>query len=400
MSLWRVDDLIRTKIRDNGQRLNHGTKKASAGFYSPNQKEDLVNLNDRLATYLEKVRTLEEANQQLEKKIQKLSEKRAIGRDHSHYQKTIEDLESQIQNAKETNAELLLNIENMKIAADGFKENYEAELALQATIRDDMKKLKDASSGLEMETRCLEVEEQILTKELENLKQDHKEEKEHLLQEKSKCQVNVEVDSLHPTELMDGLEKMRDQYKTIANHHQKHYEFLLEKKFRETTQQNSKDTELLQSQLRHLSMLGRKAQELETELEVHHSLKSAQESALYEIEAGYSAHLENIQGTVLKLEDALVKIRSEAEKLTSDSRILHYLKDLLEMEIRTYGILMDDEEKSIETVIPETSCGLNYNRQMFLFLISESRSSLTRSLALAGQGTRRSEHVAASTFQE
>ncbi|XP_073464032.1 keratin, type I cytoskeletal 12-like isoform X1 [Aquarana catesbeiana] len=398
MSLWQVDDLVRIQCQrqNSGRRLNHGNRNAGGGFYCPNQKDVLINLNDRLAAYLEKVRTLEEANRQLEEKIKNLSEKRAIDHDHSRYLKTIDELESQIRSAKQANAECWLNIENMKTAADGFKEKYKEELTLQNTIKDDVKKLKAASSGLEMEIRCLEVEEQILTKELENLKQDQNEEREGLLQEKSKCQVNVEVDSMQPTELTDALEKMREQYKAMASHHQQHYESLLEEKFKETTQENSKETELLQSQRRHLSLLLRKVQELETELEVQHSLKSARESELYEIKAGYAVYLESIQGTVLKLQDALANIRSAAEKLTSDSRILYYLKDLLEMEIRTYAILMDDEEKRIETVIHEPS----YNRQMFLFLVSESRSSLTRSLLVADQGRKYTERAGTSAFHE
>ncbi|KAM5134815.1 LOW QUALITY PROTEIN: keratin, type I cytoskeletal 10-like [Mantella aurantiaca] len=400
MSLWRVDDLLSTKSRAQGNRsrLNHVYKKDSSDFYCPNQKDTLINLNDRLAAYLEKVRTLEESNRELEQKIEKLSGKRATDRDHCCSLKTIGKLESQIRSAKQANAELWLNIENTKIEADCFKEKFDAELALQDTIKDDVKKLKASNSSLEMESRCLEVEEQILTKELENLKQEHNEEREHLLRKKSQCQVNVEVDSLQPTELTDALENMRQQYKAIASHHKKLYESLLEEKFKETIQQNSKDIELLQSQRRHLSMLRRTAQELETELEVHHSLKSARESELYEIEAAYIVHLENIQEIVLKLQDALVKVRLEAEKLTTDSRILLYLKDLLEMEIKTYGILMDDEEKRIDTVIPEPSYGISYNRQMFLFLISESRSSLTRSLPFADERRRHTEHAGASPF--
>ncbi|XP_018412063.1 PREDICTED: keratin, type I cytoskeletal 12-like [Nanorana parkeri] len=230
MSLWRVDDLVRTKRQDNGHRLIHGNRKASADFCCPSQKDVLIKLNDRLAAYLERVRTLEESSQQLEEKIKKVSEKRATGHDHSSYLKTIDDLESQIRSAKQANAGLWLNIENTKTAADCFKEKYVAELTLQDTIKDDVKKLKAASTGLQMETRCLEVEEQILTGELKNLMQDHKEEREHLLQEKSKRKVNVEVDSVLPTELTGALEKMREQYKAIANHHQQHYESLLVEK--------------------------------------------------------------------------------------------------------------------------------------------------------------------------
>ncbi|XP_068119581.1 keratin, type I cytoskeletal 18-like isoform X1 [Hyperolius riggenbachi] len=140
-------------------------------------------------------------------------------------------------------------------------------------------------------------------------------------------------------------------------------------------------------------MLRRTVQDLEIELDVHRSLKSTQEVALHDIETGYISHLENIQRIVFRLENELTKVRSEADKLTSDSRLLYYLKDLLEMEIRTYGLLMDEEENRLEDVISESSRGTPPNhRQMFLCLISESKFSITKDLLLGELATRRSKH--------
>lgn len=52
---------------------------------------------------------------------------------------------------------------------------YDAELATHLTIEADIKKLKAASSDLDMQKRCLETEVQILSNELANLKSDHTE---------------------------------------------------------------------------------------------------------------------------------------------------------------------------------------------------------------------------------
>ncbi|XP_077108561.1 keratin, type I cytoskeletal 13-like isoform X4 [Ranitomeya variabilis] len=336
MSFRRFDALgLRRKLQDNGCRLSHVDTMASGNVFSPNQKDVLIGLNSRLASYLEKVKTLEESNHKLELQIQQVSEKRVAYRDSSHHWKTIAELENQINSAKLTNSGLHLDIDNTKLRVDGLKAKYDAELATRLTIEADMKKLKTTGDDLDMQKRCLEAEVQILSNELEHLRNDHTEEREHLLQQKLRRQVNVEVETLEATQLTNDLNKLRQQYKEIADHHQRTYEAWFDQK------------------------------------------TSAQEGALYETISGYDNQLQNIQEIVAKKEDELSKLKTEADRLASDSRLLCYLKDLLEMEIRTYSLLMDDEENRIEDALHEQPYDIT-SRQMFLFLVSESTSVITK----------------------
>lgn len=61
----------------------------------------MQNLNDRLASYMDKVRALEESNYELEGKIKEWYEKHGNSsqrepRDYSKYYQTIEDLKNQV----------------------------------------------------------------------------------------------------------------------------------------------------------------------------------------------------------------------------------------------------------------------------------------------------------------
>lgn len=68
------------------------------GLLAGNEKITMQNLNDRLASYLDKVRALEQANGELEVKIRDWYQKQGPGpfRDYSQYLKTIEDLRDKV----------------------------------------------------------------------------------------------------------------------------------------------------------------------------------------------------------------------------------------------------------------------------------------------------------------
>lgn len=65
---------------------------------SGNEKVTMQNLNDRLASYLDKVRRLEEENAQLEHHIREWYRKQAptVSKDYSSYYQTIEQLQNQV----------------------------------------------------------------------------------------------------------------------------------------------------------------------------------------------------------------------------------------------------------------------------------------------------------------
>ncbi|KAL4838027.1 hypothetical protein H8958_018702 [Nasalis larvatus] len=84
-----------------------------------NQKETTQGLNDCLASYLDRVRSLDTENRRLESKIQEHLEKKGLQvRDWGHYFKTMEDLRAQIFANSVNSAHIILQIDNPHLATD------------------------------------------------------------------------------------------------------------------------------------------------------------------------------------------------------------------------------------------------------------------------------------------
>ncbi|CDQ99096.1 unnamed protein product [Oncorhynchus mykiss] len=95
---------------------------ADGGFTMGNEKLNMQLLNDRLATYLESVKNLEQVNDKLELQIREVLEKKGpAGADYSRYEAMLEDLRKKILEMTVGNAQIAIRVEGAGLAAEDFK---------------------------------------------------------------------------------------------------------------------------------------------------------------------------------------------------------------------------------------------------------------------------------------
>ncbi|KAG2461002.1 K1C42 protein, partial [Polypterus senegalus] len=348
---------------------------------APNGKEVMQKLNERLASYLEKVHTLELANSSLEQNIRDwYKQQTPVPRDLSEYERTVANLQDQFDASNQHNTQIVLQIDNAKLATDDYKMKcvcllflvswvecqdsdicthshlsvyrlpppspirYDSELSMRQAVEADTVGLKKLLDELTIAKNTLDKQVEELKEERLSLKKNHTEEMNTLLA-KQGTTINVEVDAVPGVDLKSTIAEIRAQYEEAVERNQQETEAWYKKKFDDLNQQVSSSTEELQSGRNQLAELKRTIQSLEIEVQSLISLKQALEGSLHETEQHNYTQLSELQTLINQLEAELAQLKGDASRQDEEYKALLDLKTRHELEIQEYRRLLDMEDK-------------------------------------------------------
>ncbi|XP_044083893.1 keratin, type I cytoskeletal 18 [Neovison vison] len=309
------------------------------------EKETMQDLNDRLASYLERVRSLEADNQRLEVKIREHLEKKGPQvRDWGHYFKTIEELRSQIFASSVDNARIVLQIDNARLAADDFRVKYETELAMRQSVESDIHGLRKVIDDTNVTRLQLETEIEALKEELLFMKKNHEEEVKGLQNQIANSGLTVELDAPKSQDLSKIMADIRAQYDELARKNREELDKYWSQQIEESTTVITTQTSEIGEAEMTLTELRRTAQSLEINLDSMRNLKASLENSLREVETRYAMQMEQLNGVLLHLESELSQTRAEGQRQAQEYEALLNVKVKLEAEIATYRRLLEDGE--------------------------------------------------------
>nr|XP_032602660.1 phakinin isoform X2 [Taeniopygia guttata] len=251
-------------------------------------------LNGCLVEYIEKVRALEQVNQELEEHIRVYLDKKAasVG-SWGALRENWEAIYHQVGEAVLENARLMLHTENIQACAEDFKDRYENEQPFRKAVEDEINSLYKVIDDANLTKMDLESQIESMKEELTLLSKNHEEQ-----QAETMAAMRTQEE-----ELVEGL---RTEFHEIAC----------------------------------------KIQSLQAETESLRTLKRGLENSLYDAKHWHDIELQNLGSVISKLEAEMGEIKVETEQQQRDRENLLTSKQQLEKDIAAYHCLLDGEQSS------------------------------------------------------
>uniref|UniRef100_A0A8C8S8T9 Keratin 23 n=1 Tax=Pelusios castaneus TaxID=367368 RepID=A0A8C8S8T9_9SAUR len=300
-----------------------GESHGNSIFLGGNEKQTMQNLNNRLAAYLDKVRSLEAANAQLESCILEWHKKKSDEKKHdfNQYEKDITDMQGQVRQIC-----ILLQADCHPLQKQGMQINVE-------NLRKELDNMTIITTDLEMEIEGMQ-EEHILRK-----KDHEKDIGEHHSSQDFK--VNVNMNAMPQEDLAKILAGVRKDYEAIIEKNRQGLEAWYKEQTATVSPMATVNPQEIQSNESEIKGLRCTFQTLEIELQAQFSKKRALEGTLAETQSHYTFQLQNIKQLISNCEEELSQLRQDIKCQNNQYKILLGIKTRLEKEISTYRQLLE-----------------------------------------------------------
>lgn len=262
-----------------------------------NEKEQLHGLNDRFASYIDKVRFLEGQNKQLEAEIQALKQqKESQSLQSDAYDRELQDLRSALEQLHKERAQIMLDTDHIDEDLQRLRERYEDEARyrehMETAVR-SMKKDKDDSVLMKLE---LERKVQSLVDEMDFLRQNHEAEISELLAQLQAAQVPVvEMRDLQKTDITSALREIRAQLDGFSSKNLQQAEEVFKCRYAMLSDAAEQNKDAIKSVRDEVADYRRQIQAKNIELEALRGTKDSLERQLDDIEDRHNSDVASYQ---------------------------------------------------------------------------------------------------------